>query len=525
MEDASTLAPDYPPQQLGIKQMSTLSISTPSTLSTDRRRWMALMVVCLAQLMIVLDTTIVNVALPAIQHELHFTQGNLTWVVNAFLISFGSFLLLAGRLGDLFGRKRVFLAGVALFTFASALCGLAPDQGLLVAARFVQGVGGALSASVILAIIVTEFPLPSDRARAMSAYVFVAVAGGSLGLLAGGALTQALSWHWIFFVNLPIGAATLALGRALIPADSMIGERGSVDWLGSALVTISLMTAVYAIVQATDHGWGSAQVLGFGALAAALMAAFLAVEARIDNPIMPLRILRLRGLVGSSAVRGFLVTAMYATFFLGTLYLEHVLHYSALDTGMAFLPWTVTVGILSLGVTARLVGSFGPLRVLVTGMGLVIVGLALLASTGTHTSFFPTIFLAFFFLGLGIGSSFMPLLTIAMEDVPNADAGLGSGITNVSQQVSGALGLAVLGTIATNHSNALSAHGHELAGALVSGYHLAFVIGIAAILVGIALALVLLRKPRAAELAEDAAVPVRAIAGAAAEQQLERQAA
>ena len=518
------------PQQLGIKRMNTLtSTLTTSSSTAERRRWLALMVVCLAQLMIVLDTTIVNVALPAIQRDLHFTQGNLTWVVNAFLISFGSFLLLAGRLGDLFGRKRVFLSGVALFTFASVLCGVAPSQGLLVAARFIQGVGGALSASVILAIIVTEFPLPSDRARAMSAYVFVAVAGGSLGLLAGGALTQALNWHWIFFVNIPIGISTLALGRTLIPKDEVSAQRSSVDWLGSALVTISLMTGVYAIVQATDHGWGSPQVLGFGALAAALMGAFLTVEARIANPIMPLRILRLRGLVGSSAVRGCLVTAMYATFFLGTLYLEHVLHYSALETGMAFLPWTVTVGILSLGVTARLVGRFGPLRVLITGMGTVIVGLALLASAGTHTSFFPTIFLAFFLVGLGIGSSFMPLLTIAMEDVPNADAGLGSGIVNVSQQVSGALGLAVLGTIATNHSKALEGHGHELAGALISGYHLAFVIGAATIVVGIVTALLVLRTPRAAGAREAAAAPIppaaRAIASPASEPQLERQAA
>jgi EmrB/QacA subfamily drug resistance transporter len=473
--------------------MNTASFSPPSS---DRRRWMALMVVCLAQLMIVLDTTIVNVALPAIQRELHFTQGNLTWVVNAFLITFGSFLLLAGRLGDLFGRKRVFLAGVALFTAASLLCGLAPSQGLLVAARFIQGVGGALSASVILAILVTEFPQPAERARAMSAYVFVAVAGGSLGLLAGGALTQALDWHWIFFVNLPIGLATLLLGRALIPTDAGSGRGSGVDWLGSTLVTLSLMTGVYAIVQATDHGWGSQQVLGFGALAVALMGSFLAVEWRVKNPIMPLRILRLRGLVGSSVVRGFLVTAMYSTFFLGTLYLEHVLHYSALQTGLSFLPWTVTVGILSLGITARLVERFGAMRVMLLGMATVVVGLVLLSTAGARTGFFPTVFFAYFAIGLGIGSSFMPLLTIAMADVPQADAGLGSGIVNVSQQVSGALGLAVLGTIATNHSKALEARGGALTSSLISGYHLAFLIGAGSALVGIATALVVLRTGR-----------------------------
>jgi EmrB/QacA subfamily drug resistance transporter len=501
------------------------AVSLPAATS-DRRRWMALAVVCLAQLMIVLDTTIVNVALPAIQRDLHFTQGSLTWVIDAFLVTFGSFLLLAGRLGDLLGRKRVFLSGVVVFTAASALCGLAPSQGFLIAARLIQGIGGALSASVILAIIVTEFPQPSDRARAMSAYVFVSVAGGSLGLLAGGALTQALSWHWIFFVNLPIGIATLAAGKALIPDHDGIGLEHGVDWLGSILVTVSLMTAVYAIVQATSHGWGSPQVLGFGALAIALMGAFLTLESRIQNPIMPLRILRLHGLIGASAVRGFLVTGMYSTFFLGTLYLEHVLHYSALRTGLAFLPWTVTVGILSLGVTARLVTRFGPMRVLVLGMVTVIVGLTLLGSAGVHTSYFPTIFLAYFAIGLGIGSAFMPLLTIAMADVPASDAGLGSGITNVSQQVAGALGLAVLGTIATNHSKALAAQGNTLASSLVSGYHLAFAIGAMSILVGIATALTVLRTRDVRAAAHPAAdrKPTHNIA-AEPEPQIERQAA
>ncbi len=495
-----------------------------SAATGDRRRWLALAVVCLAQLMIVLDTTIVNVALPSIQRELGFSQGNLTWVINAFLVTFASFLLLAGRLGDLFGRKRVFLAGVVVFTAASVLCGLAPSQGALIGARFVQGIGAAMQASVILAIIATEFPRPADRARAMSAYVFVAVAGGSLGLLAGGALTQALSWHWIFFVNLPIGAMTIVLGRALIPADQLDGPRARVDWVGSLLVTGSLMSAVYAIVQASAHGWGSGSVLGFGGLAGALMIAFLAVEARIDNPILPLRILRVRGLVSSSVVRGFLVTGMYSTFFLGTLYLEHVLHYGPLQTGLAFLPWTLTVAALSLGITARLVERFGAMRVLLTGMLTVVVGLGLLTTVGPHTSFFPTIFLAYFTIGLGIGSAFMPLLTIAMANVPAADAGLGSGIINVSQQVSGALGLAVLGTLATNRTHALEAAHHSLAGSLIGGYHLAFAIGAASVVAGTLAGLALLRAPRSRE-------PEPAVAGSEPDAphefmpELERQAA
>jgi EmrB/QacA subfamily drug resistance transporter len=481
------------------------------TAAPERRRWITLAVVCLAQLMIVLDVTIVNVALPSVQRDLHFSQGNLTWVVNAFLVTFGSLLLLAGRLGDLAGRKRVFLAGVTIFTAASVLCGLAPSQGFLIAARFLQGVGAAAQASVILAIIVTEFPEPAERARAMSAYVFVSVAGGSLGLLVGGLLTQALSWHWVFFVNVPVGAATLALGRLLIPADKGIGLRHGVDWLGSLLVTASLMSAIYAIVEATVHGWISAQVLGFGGLSMVLMAAFVALETRIDNPIMPMRILAVRGLVNANLIRGFLVTGMYSTFFLGSLYLEHIRHYGAVQTGAAFLPWTITVAILSQGITARLVSRFGELPVLMSGMAVAVIGLLLFGSAGAHTTFFPTIFFASFAIGLGIGTAFMPLLTIAMADVPAADAGLGSGITNISQQLSGALGLAVLSTVATNHTKGLVAAHHGVTGSLISGYHIAFVVGAATIATGLVLALALLRPRRSrpeSQLTSDRHAPV-----------------
>ncbi|MCL2770377.1 MAG: MFS transporter, partial [Solirubrobacterales bacterium] len=397
--------------------MNLASVASSASHTSNRPRWAMLAVVCLAQLMIVLDTTIVNVALPSIQRELHFDQANLTWVVNAFLITFGSLLLLAGRLGDLAGRRRVFLTGVAIFTVASFLCGLAPSQGWLIGARFLQGVGAAAQASVILAIIITEFPEAHERARAMSAYVFVSVAGGSLGLLAGGVLTQTLSWHWIFFVNLPIGLAALALGRLLIPADQVGTVERRVDWVGSLFITSSLMSAIYAIVQATAHGWISADVLGFGGLSIALMAAFLATELRVAHPIMPMRILRVRGLVHANLVRGLLVTGMYSTFFLATLYLEHVRHYSALQTGAAFLPWTITVAILSQGITTRMVSRFGPLQVLVGGMASATIGLLLFSTVGRTTAFFPTIFLASFALGLGIGSAFMPLLTIATAEI------------------------------------------------------------------------------------------------------------
>jgi EmrB/QacA subfamily drug resistance transporter len=459
-----------------------------------RRRRLTLLAMCVSLFIIQVDVTIVNVALPSIQHDLHFSQGDLTWVINAFLLTFGSLLLFAGRLGDLIGRKRVFMMGVTIFTLASALCGAAWNSDVLIAARFIQGAGAALQASVILAIIVTEFPKPAERAQAMSAYVFTAVAGGSLGLLLGGVLTQALDWHWIFFVNLPIGLATLAAGQALVPSDSGIGLEHGIDWLGSILVTVALMSGVYAIVGATGHGWGSHQVLIPGAIAVALLGAFLTLESRIENPIMPLRILRLRGLVASSVVRGFLVTAMYSTFFLGTLYLEHIRHFTALQTGLAWLPWTLTVAALSIGITARLVNRFGPMRVLTAGMAAVIAGLLLVHGAGPHTAFFPTLFLAFFAIGLGIGMAFMPLLQIAMADVPPADAGLGSGIINVSQQISGALGLAVLDTIATKHSKSLIASGHSAVSSAIGGYHLAFVFGTASVAIGLVLGLVLLRS-------------------------------
>jgi EmrB/QacA subfamily drug resistance transporter len=503
--------------------ISSLPIPTRADTS-ESRRWTTLAIVCMAQLMIVLDVTIVNVALPSIQDDLGFSQANLTWVVNGFLVTFGSLLLLAGRLGDLIGRKRVFLAGLVVFTAASLLCGIAPSQGFLVAARFLQGVGAAAQASVILAIIVTEFPDPTERARAMGAYVFVSVAGGSLGLLAGGLLTQALSWHWVFLVNIPIGIATLLAGRALIRSDQGLGLEHGVDWVGSALVTASLMSGIYAIVEVTTYGWGSAHVLGFGALAIVLMTAFLLVQARIDNPIMPLRVLRLHGLISASLIRGFLVVGMYSTFFLVTLYLEQVRGFSALQTGAAFLPWTITVAILSRGITARLVERFGAIPVLTMGMATAAAGLLLFTSIGPETAFFPTIFFGSFAIGFGIGNAFMPLLTLAMADVPAADAGLGSGITNVSQQMSGALGLAVLSTLAADHTQGLMAAGHGTVDSLIGGYHLAFFAGAAVIGVGIILALALLPRVSQAE-AELGELPPREEAERAQRLELDRQAA
>jgi EmrB/QacA subfamily drug resistance transporter len=461
----------------------------------ERRRWIALAVLCLGQLMMVLDATIVNVALPSIQHDLHFSQGNLTWVMNGYLITFGGFLLLAGRLGDLVGRKKVFLSGLVLFVAASVLCGVADSQVLLIGARLVQGVGGAVASSVILAIIVTEFPEAAEQAKAMGVYAFVSAGGGSIGLLAGGALTQSLDWHWIFFVNVPIGVITLLLGSALIEENDGIGLADGVDVAGSALITLATMFGAYAIVKSSEYGLLSARTLGVGATSLVLLAGFFARESRISNPIMPLRILRLRMLMGSSLVRGLLVTGMFSAFFLGSLYLERVLGYDAIETGLAFMPLTVAIGAMSMGISARAMARFGPLRTLTVGLATIAAGLLLLAGEGVHASYFPGLFFAFLLLGLGAGASFLPLLTVGMADAPRRDAGLASGIINVSVQLFGAIGLATLGTIATDHTKALTTKGDALASALTGGYHLAYLVGAAAVAIGVVAALLVLRPP------------------------------
>jgi EmrB/QacA subfamily drug resistance transporter len=470
-----------------------------SASSRERRRWMALTVLCLGQLMMVLDATIVNVALPSIQRELHFTQGNLTWVINGYLITFGGFLLLAGRMGDLVGRKRVFLAGLVMFTAASVLCGIAQGQATLIGARLLQGVGGAVASSVILAIIVTEFPGRVEQAKAMGMYAFVSAGGGSIGLLAGGVLTQSLDWHWIFFVNVPIGLFAFVLGAALIEENEGIGLAGGVDVLGSVLITLATMLGAFAIVKSTEYGLTSARTLGAGAASLVLLGGFLALEARVANPIMPLRILRLRMLMGSSLVRGLLVTGMFSAFFLGALYLERVLGYDAVDTGLAFMPLTVSIAVMSIGVSARLVARYGSLNTLAAGLSGIVVGLLLLSTDGVHASYFPGLFFAFLALGLGAGASFLPLLTMGMSDAPARDAGLASGIINVSVQLFGAIGLATLGTIATDHTKALTAGGHPLPGALTGGYHLAYVVAAACVTIGVLAAFLLLRPPASAQ--------------------------
>jgi EmrB/QacA subfamily drug resistance transporter len=462
---------------------------------SDRRRWIALVVVCLGQLMIVLDSTIVNVALPPIQRDLRFSQADLTWVVNAYLITYGSFVLLAGRAGDLIGRKKVFLSGILLFTAASVLCGVAADPILLVTGRFLQGIGGAMSAGVIIALIVTGFTEADERARAMSVFTFTIAGGGSLGLLVGGLLTQWVSWHWIFFINLPIGVITLLAGRALIEENEGIGVRGGVDVAGSILVSGALALGVYAIVTSAQYGWASAHTLGFGSGAVALLATFVWLEARLDNPILPLRIFGIQSLTGASVARALLVTGMFTTFFIGALYLQQVRGYNAFGTGLAFLPIPLALAVMSLGVTSRLVRRFGPGRILAGGMVLVLCGLLLLSGAGEHADYFPRLFVAYALCGIGAGSSMMPLTVIAMAEVPAVDLGLAAGISNVTMQVSAAIGLAALGTISTDHSRALAAQGQSLGSALTGGYQFAFTIAAICVAAGLVVALTVLRSP------------------------------
>src|SRR4051795_5459354 len=493
--------------------------ATTHTLATnrarsDRKRWIALFVVCLGQLMVILDTTIVNVALPSIQSDLHFSQSSLTWVIDGYLITFGSLLLLAGRLGDLFGRKRIFLIGVAAFVAASMLCGIAPSGSALVVARFLQGAAAALASAVIIAIIAVEFPEPADRAKAMSLYTFVIAGGASLGLLLGGVLTEAISWHWIFFVNLPIGAVAYVLGRALIAENEGIAREGRIDWLGSVLITASSIALIYALIKIPEWGWTGERTLALAGIAAALLAAFVVLESRIANPIMPLRVLGLRTLVTANLVRGFLVTGAYSTFFLGSLYFQHVRGMSAIDIGLAFLAMSVSLAIMSAGLAARLVERFGPKRTLVVGIAGPVIGLVLFSQIGQSTPYFPAVFLSLAVLGLGFGAANPPLMMIAMEDVPAKDAGLASGTIQVSIQLSAAIGLAALGTIATDRTNALESAGQSATQALSGGYHLAFLIAAGAAAVGMLIAIFALRMPSAEqienEVEEGAAIGIEA---------------
>jgi EmrB/QacA subfamily drug resistance transporter len=486
----------------------------PTVGTAARERWLALVVLCAGMLMIILDGTIVNVALPAIQGDLGFSQSSLAWVVNAYLIAFGGLLLLAGRLGDLLGRKRMFLTGLAVFTGASLLCGLAGSQELLIGARFVQGVGGAMTSAVILGMIVTMFPEPRERATAIGVYSFVASAGASIGLLAGGVLTQAISWHWIFFVNVPIGVVAAALAVRLLEGDRGLGLRAGADVAGAVFVTAALMLGVYTIVGAGDHGWGSARTLGLGALALGLLVAFVVRQASAANPLMPLRMFRSRNVSGANVIQMLMVSGMFGMFFLAVLYLQRVLGYDAVQTGAAFLPVSVGIGVLSLVFSPRLIMRFGGRAVLLPGLTLVAAGLALLTRVPLDGEYLIDVLPPMVLIGVGAGLSFPAVVTLAMSGATESDSGLASGLVNTTQQIGGALGLAVLATLATSHTEALRADGESAAAALTGGYQLAFAIAAGLVAVAVLLAATVLRNQAEPALVE---VPEPAGAGAARE--------
>jgi EmrB/QacA subfamily drug resistance transporter len=476
----------------------------------DRSRWLALYVLCAGVLMIVIDATIVNVALPSIQEDLAFSQSNLAWVVNAYLIPFGGLLLLAGRLGDLIGQRRIFLIGLAVFTSASVLCALAQSQEMLIGARFVQGAGGALTSAVVLGMIVTMFPEPREQARAIGVYGFVAAAGGSIGLLAGGVLTEAISWHWIFFINVPVGLATALLAKRLVKAPAGIGLKEGADLPGAVVLTTGLMLGVYTILQVGEQGWGSTQTLALGGFSLVLVAAFVVRQARIPNPLMPLRLFRSRNVVGANVVMALLVAGMFGMFFLGALYLQTILGYDPLEVGLAFVPSTIVMGTISLRYTERLNMRFGARATLLPGMVSISAGLLLFARTPVDGNYLTDVVPAVVLIGIGAGLSFPSLMSLAMSGATQRDSGLASGLVNATVQVGGAVGLAVLATLATERTAGLRVDGEPAASALNSGYHLAYVVGAVLVLGAFAVALTVLRSDSAQEAQESQTGPAEA---------------
>jgi EmrB/QacA subfamily drug resistance transporter len=454
----------------------------------------------------VLDQTIVNVALPVIQRDLHFTQAGLAWVIDAYLITFGGFLLLAGRLGDLIGRKKTFLAGVAMFTVSSAFAGLATTQAMLIGARFAQGAGAAFSASVVLAIIVGEFPDPVERGKATNAYIVVSVGGGSLGLLLGGLLTQVLNWHWIFIVNLPIGVATFIAGVLLIDENEGLGVHAGLDLGGAVLSTGGIMLAIYAIINSASHGWTSPRTLTCGAAAMVMLAGFFLLESRIKAPLMPLRILRSKGLLSTILARGLLAVGMYGTFFLAVLFIEHIVGYNAILTGFAFLPQTLAIAIVTLGPTPWLVKRLRPKPTAFIGFCIAFVGMVLLAISTSGTAYWPALCLGLLCVGAGGAMTFAPLLMIGVAGIPPIDAGLGSGLVNVTQQIWAAVAIAVLGVVSSNQTESLLAHGSSLDHALAGGYRLGFIVGAVSVAFGALVCALVVRTPAHMEPADLAPV-------------------
>jgi EmrB/QacA subfamily drug resistance transporter len=469
-------------------------------------RWLALAVLCAGTLMIVLDATIVNVALPAIQRDLGFSESSLAWVVNAYLVAFGGVLLLAGRLGDLLGRRRVFLAGLAVFTVASLACGISTSQVTLIVARFIQGLGGAMTSAVILGMIVTMFTEPRERTQAISLYSFVASAGASIGLLAGGILTEALNWHWIFFVNVPIGVVTGILALRLLEDDEGLGLVHGVDALGAALVTGALMVGVLTIIRASDVGWGSIETLVGAGITAATLVAFLVRETRTANPLLPLRIFRSRTVTGANLVMLLLVAGFFGAFFTGSLYLERVLGFDALAIGLGFLPVSVGLGVMSIAVAGPLITRFGPRAVLRASLVLVLGALLWFARLPADATYLRDVAPALTLIGIGCGLGFPAVVGLAMSGATRNDAGVASGLINTTRMVGGSLGLAAMASIASTRGAALAAAGATDVAALTGGSQLALLFAAALVAGAIGVSWTVLR-PAAAGVAAPAADP------------------
>jgi EmrB/QacA subfamily drug resistance transporter len=465
---------------------------------SSRTRWLALVILCVGDLMIVVDTTVVNVALPSIRNDLGFSQTSLAWVVNAYMLTFGGFLLLAGRFGDLFGHRRLFLIGTAAFTTASLVCGISTTKGMLIAARAVQGLGGAVVSAVAFSLIVVLFTEPSERTKAMGVFGFVMSGGGSIGVLAGGVLTDLVGWHWIFLVNLPIGIAVLITGLKLLPAVHTGAEKTRLDVPGAIAITSALVCAVYAIVNGNTNGWTSGETLGLLGLAVLIAAAFVVWESRVAAPLMPLGIFRHRNLSVANVVGVLWAASMFALFFLSALYLQLVLHYSPLQVGLAFLPGNVIMMAFSLGVSAKLVMRYGFRAPLAAGLAVAALALIWFARAPVHGSFLVDVLPSMILIGIGGGLAFNPVLMAAMSDVEPQDSGLASGIANTAFMMGGALGLAVLASVATSRTHHLTATGHGNLAALTGGYHLAFAVGALFAIVAAVVGAVFLRTRTAA---------------------------
>jgi EmrB/QacA subfamily drug resistance transporter len=454
--------------------------------------WLVLVLVCFAQFMVILDATIVNVALPSIQKDLHFSAGSLQWVINAYTLVFGGFLLLGGRAGDLIGRKRLFLAGVALFTFASLLDGISQSSGMLIAARTLQGLGAALVSPAALSIITTTFADGPERTKALGVWGGIAAGGGAVGLLLGGVLTQALSWQWIFFVNIPIGIAAFLLSARYVPESRAERRPAGVDVAGAVSVTAGLIVLVYAIVKAQDYGWGSATTLGLIAAAVGLLAAFVAIERRSKAPLVRLDIFRIRSLASANGVMLLVASGMFAFFFFSSIYTQEILGFSPLQAGLAFLPFTAGI-MAGAGAAQQLIRRFGVRPVAVAGMLLAAAGLAYMTGASAGGSYASDLLPGIIPMSIGMGLTFVPITLIGTTNVGDADAGLASGVFNTSQQVGGALGLAVLSTFATNRTTHALAGGAPRAQAMVDGFHVAFTAGAGLIAAGAILLAVLIR--------------------------------